>query len=538
MITVNTPILGTGGTVAEVLAYAYPSGDAPPAVRMYLGELKRLCDLLGLDFRILATQSYHECFNPESGKAWDSFWWRTRRNPAGIGITGDDAENAASQTWLTGTEAARAHVAHMLAYVGGDLAIASLAAIGIDALAVNRRVAHVLDKPWAGSIRTLGDLTGKWAVDPRYADKIAAIANQMFKENASMSELVYGQVQHPPFVDRLIPDAENRAWNDLGPRRAVGVCQHSMIGTLWGTDRWFRRGAASTGLTDYGIGNSTDGAQWDGVILRWNDPTGKASHVDYRDADGSRHAGNVSPNRAGWANGGSDGLEGDGPLFVRTLGVDAINRDLVSIERSDGGDINTPMSPKQFDSICRLTAHWFDRARVPWDRFPLNPAAGVVTHMLHFEFATKACPFPPVRSRIDEIQARVRAILKAAQTQTEGTPAEKPPVPIERDHDKLPNGWTLEQLTSRFRRPVYEQIDGTRERVGFNLKGSISNAWLARAVNEGITEIRDLPVPQRMIDIAQPDSGLVSTVVAFDGRGSDNWMLIRPDKSVAWRWVL
>jgi hypothetical protein len=210
--------------------------------------------------------------------------------------------------------------------------------------------------------------------------------------------ITFGKVPHPPFEDRYIPDSQTSAWNDLGPRRALGVCQHSMVGSLIGTDKWFRDGVPSPthkakGLTDYGIGGSTDGPL-DGVIWRWNDPTGR---------------------RSGWASGGSDGLEGDGPAFVAKLGVDAINRDLVSIERSDGGDIATPMSPRQFESICQLSAYWFDQAKVPWDSFPVNPHYGIVTHMLHKEFATKDCPFPAVYDRINEIQDRIRAILKQYQ---------------------------------------------------------------------------------------------------------------------------
>jgi hypothetical protein len=179
------------------------------------------------------------------------------------------------------------------------------------------------------------------------------------KEGATMT-LTFGNVSHPPFVDRLIPDWQNSAWDDLGSRRPIGVCQHSMVGSLWGTDAFFRLGSGSVGLTDYGIGGATDGPQWDGVIFRWNDPRGHThQNVNY---DGI--TGKVSKNRAGWANGGADGLEGDGPLFVRTFGTHAINTKLVSIERSDGGDIATPMSPKQFESICALTAYWFDYAKV------------------------------------------------------------------------------------------------------------------------------------------------------------------------------
>jgi hypothetical protein len=231
--------------------------------------------------------------------------------------------------------------------------------------------------------------------------------------------LTFGRVLHPPFVNRDIPSAQTTAWDDLGPRRPLGVCWHSMVGTLWGTDAYFRGGPA---LTDYGIGGATDGSRWDGVILRWNDPRGR---------------------RSPWANGGSDGLEGDGPLFVRTLGVDAINRDLVSIERSDGGEVSTPLSPKQAASLCLLTAYWFDQAHVPWDRFPLNPAHGVVTHMLHLEFATKGCPFAPVVERVAELQDRVRALLKTAQTGEPGKAPVRPPKPVRPDHDWWPQGYDL-----------------------------------------------------------------------------------------------
>lgn len=339
--------------------------------------------------------------------------------------------------------------------------------------------------------------------------------------------LTFGNVPHPPFVDRLIPDHQTAAWDDLGQRRPVGACQHSMIGTLWGTDDYFRRGRASTGLTDYGIGNSTDGPRWDGVIIRWNDPRGRATQVQY---DGI--SGPVSANRAGWANGGSDGLEGDGPLFVRTLGVAAINRDLVSIERSDGGETNTPMSPKQFESICALTAHWFDQAMVPYDAFPLNPHAGVVTHLLHLEFATKNCPFPPVTSRIDEIQNRVRQILKAGQTH-QPSPKPVPPVrPVTPDHAWWPQGYDLKTLTTRFGSLTRHNADGTTEPFSFDPNGAISNAWVARGVAEQRTAAQ-LPRALGWWTL-RAAADQIHDLVAF----ADRWVLFRPDPNVAWRWII
>jgi hypothetical protein len=325
-----------------------------------------------------------------------------------------------------------------------------------------------------------------------------------------MPTITFGRVVHPPFRDRLVPDADTRAWDDLGPRNPVGVCMHTMVGTLWGTDAYFRSGAPA--LTDYGIGGSADGPAWDGVILRWNDPRGR---------------------RSGWANGGSDGLEGDGPLFVRTLGVNAINRDLVSIERSDGRDITTPLSPKQFESLCQLSAYWFDQARVPWDCFPVNPniGAGIVTHFLHKEFATKGCPWAAVENRVDEIQARIRAILKAAQTDDAGNPVVPPPTPPKPDHAWWPQGYAIDALTERFGGLTRHLNNGKTQRMGFDPSGVISNAWVARGVAEQLT-VRRLPAAR---DWWSHPTGATAQLdlITFTNR----WILLRPDKGVAWRWV-
>jgi len=322
--------------------------------------------------------------------------------------------------------------------------------------------------------------------------------------------LTFGRVVHPPFRDRLVPDSATRAWDDLGPRKPVGAVIHTMVGTLWGTDAYFRSGAPA--LTDYGIGGSTDRPEWDGVILRWNDPRGR---------------------RSGWANGGSDGLEGDGPLFVRTLGVAAINRDLVSIERSDGKDITTPLSPKQFESICQLTAYWFDQAAVPWDQFPLNPhvGSGIVTHFLHKEFATKGCPWAAVEGEIDRIQDRIRAILKSAQTGTDDSQTQPPVEPIRPDHAWWPQGYDTVALRDRFGTLTRHLPDGKSRKMDFDPTGVISNAWVARGVAERLTA-QHLPRARDWWTHPTGTGGQVD-LITFDR----NWLLLRPDTEVAWRWV-
>ena len=337
--------------------------------------------------------------------------------------------------------------------------------------------------------------------------------------------LTFGRVPHPPFVDRMIPNSQTSAWNDLGQRVPKGTCQHSMVGYLNTTDRWFRddpnTGRRASGLTDYGVGGSADGPELDGVIYRWNDPRGR---------------------RAGWANGGSDGLEGDGIAFVRTLGVNAINRDLVSIERSDGGDINTPLSPKQFESLCQLHAYWHDQAKVPYTDFPKNPALTLVMYLEHREFATKACPFAPVRNEVDRIQARIREIMKQYQGEITPKPQPEPtPEPKPKPEDVWPNGWTTEALDKHFGELIKIDLRQgfdkmvTRE-TGFNAKGTISNAWVQRCVEDGITEVKRMPIPSHHTITASKD-GVKSELVSFPRSGYDDWIAFKGDGNAGWRWI-
>src|SRR5690349_18322664 len=64
--------------------------------------------------------------------------------------------------------------------------------------------------------------------------------------------VTYGRVPVPPGLkNRIIPDAQTHAWDNLGQRVLRGIVYHRMLGTLDGTDQYFRSGAA--GLTDWGI---------------------------------------------------------------------------------------------------------------------------------------------------------------------------------------------------------------------------------------------------------------------------------------------
>jgi hypothetical protein len=213
--------------------------------------------------------------------------------------------------------------------------------------------------------------------------------------------ITFGNVVHPPFEDRLVPDYANWAWDPLGPRRIYGIVQHTIVGGLWSCDSYFRSGSAA-GLTDYGIGGVTDGAD-DGLILRWNDPTGQGS------------AG-VSPNRWPWASGPAQQSSGDAVAFINEYGPNAVNGYLVSIERSDGGNPDIPASPKYIDSFTKLVAHFADMAHIPYDQYPYNPNTECSSYLWHSEiYGGKSCP-AGAKASTSDIQEEVTRILKAAQT--------------------------------------------------------------------------------------------------------------------------
>jgi hypothetical protein len=238
-----------------------------------------------------------------------------------------------------------------------------------------------------------------------------------------MAALVFGRVPHPPYVDRLILKPEGVGWDNLGKRTPRGIVLHRMIGSLQGTDSWFRRPEVKS-LTDYGVGvAATDGAKLAGTIYRWNDPRGI---------------------RSGWASGPARAPWGDGKIFVAAHGINAVNRDLVSCEIS--GEYGTPLDSLSFAAIASLIAYWADQYSVPWESFPRIPAEGRSFVLWHNQFTGrdyKECPGAIVMDQTDELVAAARAILQKHQQSAPPAPDPSPsyvspgPIPKDdgRDHD-------------------------------------------------------------------------------------------------------
>jgi hypothetical protein len=163
----------SSGKVGDVIALVGTRQPArADAVEAYLKEVYRLGRRVGINADIVAVQAIHET------DWFRSHWWKERLNPAGIGITGDAAQNEASRTWEKGEDAARAHVVHLWLYAEGE------------DLPDDLRPFRALDPRWdaavaagkAGKTKTLAALAGTWAADEEYAEKIVRHLNAIFPD--------------------------------------------------------------------------------------------------------------------------------------------------------------------------------------------------------------------------------------------------------------------------------------------------------------------------------------------------------------------
>ena len=448
MITPDSPIIGpASGSLHAALDWA-GSDNAE-----YVKELWRLCDLTGIDAGILFAQWAHE-----TGDGTSHFW-NAHRNPAGIGITGFPPDDQRSQIWATQTDAARGHVAHMLAYAYGGVLQwpdSVLQAFDIPPDYYDQRLSKpIVAKHRAANVR---GLTGKWATDPAYHTKIVAKHRAIFgvNENADSDtsggssketlnnspqkgspvtdSLVFGRVEYPSVVQRHLPASNPYVVASGAPAIPDAVFWHRMVGTLWGTNNHFHNGYAAT---MYGVGVvSIDGIDDAGKIIEWIKPG------------------------IGWygeSSGPAKGPYGDGAALIAEVGVNSVNRVSVAIEIS--GNYDTPLDEPARRSIVALTAYWADQKRIPWHQFPIVPGTQRSFVIWHQEItgpAYKACPGWQVMNETSALIARVRDVLKAAQTITEQ------PKPPAYEPSQLPEWWEQSIVQSW---PSDADHDGVRYRV-------------------------------------------------------------------------
>jgi hypothetical protein len=394
-LLLKSPPVATVEQTVEYLRKVEPaSNPVGGKSEQYVREVYRLYPESQISPDITVAQ-----FAVETG-AGSSQLWQTRLNPAGIGVT-DGGDRGHS--WATPANAARGHIVHLSGYVDGYNKNLRLY------LPDDPRYLLLLGTAYAASARYVSDLQGTWATDPKYGEKIAwRLENIRLQATdpppPDPGTITFGRVPQPSWVDRQIPDSQNIAWSNLGPRKVKGVVYHRQVGTNWGTDGWFRLmwqpngqpGGGQLGLTDFGIDRST------GQILQWNDYLGRGRE-------------GISPNRSGHASGPWENPPGDGRAFVAKYGTSAINRDLVSLEID--GWYDSPIGSKGFREIVRISAFLADQAKIPWTTYPLNPHTGLVFTYTHNEFQNhKPCPGQVVMSQVNTIILETQKYMKIWQT--------------------------------------------------------------------------------------------------------------------------
>lgn len=484
------------GTAAQAIAAARPRG-ATRGYDRFVREIYRVAPQLihpryryGLDPAIAVAESSEET------AVWTSPLWKADWNPAGIGITADGVPSPFVRALADPEEAARLFLYHVWIHLHGTSVpipgpLTDVAGLDTHAPKV-LRLTRDPKRPLVQRLRDLclpyEDSTGEaqctWACDPAYAVHIVAHAGVLFgalpdQPGDLMTPL--GRVPPPPIQKRLITTKRVGHGRDPDAQRTPKFSVvHSMVGTLLGTDDWFRRDDVEA-LTDFGIGlyNDTDG---DGYadIYQWNDPYGRT---------------------IGWASGPVEIPFGDGPRALAAFGGPAgVNRYGVSIELDDAGTIATPVTAAQWSSLCWLLAYWHDRMGQTAATFDWN--------LHHREFtgtAYKDCPFARVYLFTDAYQAVVKAIMRFYQ---EGVPYPAAGMTINGRVIKLPTAGripttpTIPAPSTGGKPVVYPEgmdeglarawfgrgkgkVDGKQRSYGFDPSGSVSKAWLAYVAATG-----------------------------------------------------
>ncbi len=495
--------------VDRVVEFAAERGASRLAdLRQYLQTVDEACKLLRIDPVVIVAQSDLET------DSWRSTWWNERLNPAGIGITGDPAQNAASQTWVDGRISAFGHLSHMAAYLWGNEAFGKWQPNWPDLETANRRFRAPIQAGFRAEI--LQDLNGSWAIDPQnnYGGKLAERANRMeaFSSSTPIDDSVdgpvrFGRVPHPPFERAIVPKPAHTSsgsgydWVPSG-RRIVGMVHHEWMGV--GTES-FHKGffacpngeRCKNALVDYIIMKN-------GKIIMINEPIG---------------------NRSPWASGGGvgspGGLEGDGPAFVAKFGVPAINARNVSIEYVKHD--SERFTQEQVQAGGALAAYWHDQDGQLWNEHPFTSKHRLVTSFLHFEFGTTTCGKGEL-SDITRVQAVTKGIMRQHQQSGSGGPIE-PHVPTQ-PSPTLPGGLTLAEARNRFGTLKRHNQDGSKENFSFDPSGIISLAWAHRSAAED-----DWPRSKNWYVLDNDGDSL--QIVTF----ANDWHLVQASQRSGFSWI-
>lgn len=226
-------------------------------VNRYVREVYRLAPRVGLDPGIVVAQSALET------DTWRTRYWIDHLNPAAIGVTHDGAGSA---TWASGTDAARGQIVHLYLYAVGQIPANHLLA---PYKHLDPRYQAAIDAGYGGCCRAIDDLSGRWAVDPRYGPKIAGRGNDLFVRLRFLAAARSVGSTNPWLADDA---GAATAWQTRTAAPPAAAFLRFDIGTVrpLGTVRWL---FAESGFADaMTIALSADGATWTTVASVGNAP--------------------------------------------------------------------------------------------------------------------------------------------------------------------------------------------------------------------------------------------------------------------------
>lgn len=187
----------------------------------------------------------------------------------------------------------------------------------------------------------------------------------------------------PPFDKRILAPKVGAGMDSGKTTRTGNTVWHRMVGTLDGTDAYFRLAWVKASTT-WGVGGSLDGSK-DGAIYQWMEVPG-----------------NLIP----WASGPwNEPGYGDGPKYVQEFDVYGINAKADSIEFS--GQPNTPMTLLQWQKGIWLTAAVIHAGG--------RDSEQELWNMHHREFTTpryKDCPFGEIYQYTEQYQRGIILVLQ------------------------------------------------------------------------------------------------------------------------------
>lgn len=442
MYTRDSPIAAPSDVTADELAAAWMAAGAPESERANVKRAAtaavRYSDETGIDPLLMGAVGWIETGEKGTGRPFRSSWWKNGFNFGNLGITGDDDQNAAAQTWDTPYDGAAAAVAHMVAYrYGDDWREYWNDEFEAPAILDKRFELAIANTPKRKGVKTFGELNRRWAidVDDDYGGKLADRANKLRATitkirannggNPPMVSYDYSRGKKPPTVS--YPVAENKKYAGyINPAdHWVGIFFiHSAYGLLEGTADYM---AAGNALTDAMVGNGADGAALDGTVYEFNNPYG---------------------NRFCHASGPVVNPIEDAAKFLELFGPDkgVINSHGTALERSNYANRSGPVvSEKEHRArVMRIAWHaniygkyLFDTTgehQFTCDTFPLIPAQNNRSFLAYHgeanEGKRETCPDPAVRATLNRIIADVRVVLSEWQKGTgEIPPVTEEPMP-------------------------------------------------------------------------------------------------------------